>query len=459
MATSLSPTDEVGNAVTDTKNLNEMDEDELDRAWEEMKAKQASRKQELQRIPEASKTNDRLPASDKAPTSVCTAALEALERKGGFCDGELQKLPADYPTRRTLGTYALRYLPEGYSEADAGPIMLGNGNHKKGLSFGDLQKQMPTKQELKELKGVVKYKGPQSNKHVMKQAATNCELEKAVQDGDSDRVAALLRYGKAMGCVNPNAPLYPRREKVLHVAARGGYRDICIMLIEAKAEIECDEITDGKHPIHDACNKGSYDVVELLLNHRANIEETTFNSMRPIHWACQSGHRDVADLLLDRQAKIHAACGNHYQPIHYAAKEGHADVVQLLCKRGAKINVEGKGDRRPIHLACISGHLEVATVLMDFGTLGVADEFCHRGALFAYQETPLEELMHNIERLRFQRDEAEEFCDMGQEDEGLEAFKDVIKGFRKLGMENSAKGALEDACRLGLDLDDNGLTE
>jgi len=389
--------------------------------------------------------------------SVIAAALAKLE--GGYLVGELRELPADYGAGHNPGK---RFLPGDYGEAeeqrdhfsDASPqgtIWTDEYNHRSAPTVGDIQREMPKIGNTK-LKDLVRYKGPAKESKVLKQANTNAELEKAITQGDSDRVAALLRFGFTKGCVNVNAHLWPKRDTMLHRAAKNNHRDICVMLLEAKAEIDCEEISDGRHPLHDACMHGSYDVVELLLDKKARIEENTFMGMRPLHWAASSGRAEVADLLLDRQAKVNAAASNMHQPLHFAAKNGHAEVVRLLCRRGAKIDAEASG-RRALHMACLAEHTSVAAVLMDFDSLGVMDEFGPKGMLAKCKESALEESMREVERLNFQLDEAEEFSDMGQDCNALEAFKAVVAGFADLGLANKAKSAHADAARCGITLE------
>lgn len=387
--------------------------------------------------------------------SICQKHLSKMEAQGYWCPGELKTLPDNYGTSSMYLEH--RYLPEDYCETSAkdrtlgkrqeGSIWSAEFNHSSSLSVGDVQKQLPKPDKLKDL---VKYKGPFKKGQVMKQATVNAELQKAIENGDSDMVAALLRYGIMKRCVNVNAPLWPKRERMLHLAARRDHRDICVMLLEAKAELDCEEITDGRHPLHDACSAGAYDVVELLLDKRARIEENTFTGMRPIHWAAGKGHKDVVDLLLDRRASVHATSSSTQEPLHHAAAAGHADVVRLLCRRGSKVNAETTSFHRPIHLACANGHLKAAAVLMDFGALGVMDD---KGALLKYQGTPIEEFMRCVEQLRFQRDEAEELHDMGQEEEAREAFRSVVEGYAELGLIESAKTAHSEAEKIGIALE------
>ncbi|CAK0812439.1 unnamed protein product [Prorocentrum cordatum] len=227
---------------------------------------------------------------------------------------------------------------------------------------GEVLRSLPRPEELE---GLVRYKGPASQREVLRQAATNSELQRAVEKGDAERVAAILRYGARGRCVNVNAPLWPTRERVLHLAARGDRRDICVLLLEARAELDCEEITDGKHPLHEACCTGSCSAVELLLDRRARLEEANFTGMRPLHWAAAAGHAGVVDLLLDRRAQCDARSGNTWAPLHHAAAAGHAASVRLLCGRGGAVDAECSGGRRPAHVACQAGHLEAAAALLD----------------------------------------------------------------------------------------------
>ena len=307
-------------------------------------------------------------------------------------------------------------------------------------TVGDVQRQVPKPHEMKNM---VKYKGPCSDQAVLKQAATNSELQKAVESGDSDMIKAILRYGSIKRCVNVNAPLWPKRERLLHLAARRGLREVCLLLLEAKAEIDAEEICDGKHPIHEACKQGHYDVCELLLDRKAHLEEATFTGMRPLHWAALEGHDGICDLLLDRKAVLYAASGDTREAIHHAAANGHARVVEMLCRRGARPDVEAGAGQRPLQLACLSGHAGVAKVLLDHGALSSLEDFGPNGVLRRCQGSDLEQLVRRVGQLSLEIDEAEELDDMGQQDEAQSLFAEVLLAFRELGMPRSAQSVCD----------------
>ena len=320
-------------------------------------------------------------------------------------------------------------------------------------SIGDIHRRIPKPEEFK---NVVRYKGPSSSQTVLKQAATNSELQKAVEIGDVNMARAILRYGAAKRCVNVNAPLFPKRERLLHLAARKGFREMCVLLLEANAEIDAEEIADGKQPLHEACKHGHFDVCELLLDRKARLEEANFTGLRPLHWAAANGHKEICDMLLDRRAVLHSASGDTWQPIHHAAANGHEDVVRLFCKTGAKPDAETGSGQKGLHLACLGENKKTVQTLLDFGALFSMEDFSAEGRLRRCQGTDIEDLVREVGQLRFQSDEAEEMADMGCKDDAAALFQAICGRFHELGMLESAATVQRDAARLELDLFSRG---
>ena len=317
-------------------------------------------------------------------------------------------------------------------------------------SMGEVHRRMPKPEEFKNL---VRYKGPSSNQVVLKQAATNSELQKAVEIGDVNMARAILRYGSAKRCVNVNAPLFPKRERLLHLAARKGFRDMCVLLLEASAEIDAEEISDGKQPLHEACKHGHFDVCELLLDRKARIEEANFTGLRPLHWAAASGHVEICDMLLDRRAILHSASGDTWEPLHHAAAAGHEKVVRLFCTRGTKPDAETGSGQKAFHLACLGDHKEVVMTLLDFGALFSMEDFSSEGSLRRCQNTEIEDLVREVGQLRFQMDEAEEMADTGRMADAAELFDIIYSGFCRLGMSQAAAAVGSDAAKLDIDIE------
>eukprot|EP00438_Fugacium_kawagutii_P011517 Skav231656 [mRNA] locus=scaffold4949:9286:17847:+ [translate_table: standard] len=310
-------------------------------------------------------------------------------------------------------------------------------------SLGEVHRRLPKPEEFKNL---VRYKGPSSSQVVLKQAATNSELQKAVETGDVNMARGILRYGAAKRCVNVNAPLFPKRERLLHLAARKGFREMCLLLLEANAEIDAEEISDGKQPLHEACCQGHLDVCELLLDRKARIEEANFTGLRPLHWAACSGHVEICDMLLDRRAVLHSASGDTWQPIHHAAANGHEEVVRLFCRRGAKADAETGSGQKAFDLACLGDHKKAVMTLLDFGALFSMEDFSSEGTLRRCQGSEIEDVVREVGQLRFQLDEAEEMADMGQTEDAAALFGQISRSFSLLGLHQIDVGSSGKPC-------------
>lgn len=55
-------------------------------------------------------------------------------------------------------------------------------------------------------------------------------------------------------------------------------------------------------PLHVASRWGKSNMVQLLLENKAVIDEKTRDGLTPLHCAARSGHEAVVDLLLEREA-------------------------------------------------------------------------------------------------------------------------------------------------------------
>jgi len=90
-----------------------------------------------------------------------------------------------------------------------------------------------------------------------------------------------------------------------------------------------------------AAQGGHKSFVELLLNHKANINQTDTNGLTALFKACKAGNQEVVRLLLDRQADPNLKAGD-YTPLLRTIIDGQTDIVTLLLERGANPNLCGE---------------------------------------------------------------------------------------------------------------------
>jgi serine/threonine-protein phosphatase 6 regulatory ankyrin repeat subunit A len=67
------------------------------------------------------------------------------------------------------------------------------------------------------------------------------------------------------------------------------------------------------------------------------------------------GHLDIVELLLEHSANIKALDRMGRHPLHYAAYNGHTDIVELLWSHNAVANPRDKSQRTMLHWVVSKG--------------------------------------------------------------------------------------------------------
>lgn len=109
----------------------------------------------------------------------------------------------------------------------------------------------------------------------------------------------------------------------------------------------------GESELHEACIKGQYPVVKMLIDKGHPVIIRDGAGWLPLHEAAIHGHRDIVELLLDNgsQSFINDRGGakcDGITPLYDAAGSGHLSVVQLLLDRGAKATIRNDANQTPL---------------------------------------------------------------------------------------------------------------
>ncbi|KAL2816638.1 hypothetical protein BDW59DRAFT_136665 [Aspergillus cavernicola] len=94
----------------------------------------------------------------------------------------------------------------------------------------------------------------------------------------------------------------------------------------------------GRTPLFWAATRGHRDVVELLLDHGANINSKDRSKLTALHIAVTGEHKDVVSLLLDRSARIEDKASYGDTPLIRAIQANSKDIVKLLLEHGARVD-------------------------------------------------------------------------------------------------------------------------
>lgn len=107
----------------------------------------------------------------------------------------------------------------------------------------------------------------------------------------------------------------------------------------------------GETQLHVACIKGNFSQAKKLIDDGHPVNERDNLNWLPIHEACNYGHVEIVDLLIKHGAKINDSVGP-ITPLHDAAQNGHLEVVKLLLKAGALTYVFNHDGYTPLDFLC-----------------------------------------------------------------------------------------------------------
>lgn len=120
-------------------------------------------------------------------------------------------------------------------------------------------------------------------------------------------------------------------------------------------------------PLHWAAIQGHWDVVEVLVEHDADVNAIGGDGGTPLHLASHHDRPDMIRLLLDQGADLSIQNRWGRTPLHVAARRNCDLVAALLLSRGADPNATTKEGWTPLHVAQMAGHPRVRDLLLAHG--------------------------------------------------------------------------------------------
>jgi ankyrin repeat protein len=192
-------------------------------------------------------------------------------------------------------------------------------------------------------------------------ASANCgsrgtPLLAAAFMGHLDATRVLLDHGANLHLTKS------KTSAVLWTASRG-HVEIMRLLLEHGTNPEI--LEDG--PLHIASCCGQADDLQLLLQHKADVNSKDSESRTPLHCASTVGHVNVVQLLLEHGAEVNALTKTHDTPMYLASLHGRFDVVRLLLGHKADVHFRGQDCLTPYQIAKLRGHTEVGRLLVEHG--------------------------------------------------------------------------------------------
>jgi ankyrin repeat protein len=147
----------------------------------------------------------------------------------------------------------------------------------------------------------------------------------AAYEGKIGTVRDAIESGSDVNATDPEKSL-----TALHMAAYNGHSEIVKLLIDHGATIDCRD-NEGKTPLIHACTDAFPETVEILLDAGAdvNAKEST-EGFTPLMMGAGLGQTDVVRVLLRHNADKAMRDDDGDAAIDHARNKGHAEIVELL---------------------------------------------------------------------------------------------------------------------------------
>jgi hypothetical protein len=128
---------------------------------------------------------------------------------------------------------------------------------------------------------------------------------------------------------------------------------------------------NGRNPLHGAAYSGNFEVVRILIEYDpANINAREEDGETPLHWALE-GHTfkdgSVLQLLLEHGADVNAQSQVGWTPLHVASYYGALEAVRLLLEHGADVEAKMDDGKTALQVAAGRGHNEVVKLVRKHG--------------------------------------------------------------------------------------------
>jgi uncharacterized protein len=114
---------------------------------------------------------------------------------------------------------------------------------------------------------------------------------------------------------------------------------------------------------------GHFSIVKLLLENGANPNIPSNNQFKvtPLHSACAISHFEIAELLIDYKADVNAKQMQEISPLHSASHNGQTKLVKLLIDNGAVINAKTESGQTPLFMAKEKKYIETVELISNHG--------------------------------------------------------------------------------------------
>lgn len=189
---------------------------------------------------------------------------------------------------------------------------------------------------------------------------------RAVTSSYQNESQVLVLYQK---CIFLRLPLHlQEQETPLHCAAWHGYSAVAQALCQAGCHVDAKN-REGESPLLTASARGFVDIVECLVEHRANVEandkvmNTSADGCKTFFW-----HNTIFVRLLIWHVIKCCVCvvclfQDGHTALHLAVRRCQVEVVRCLLRHHCHVDQQDRHGNTPLHIACKDGNLPIVMAI------------------------------------------------------------------------------------------------
>lgn len=164
----------------------------------------------------------------------------------------------------------------------------------------------------------------------------------------------------------------------LYVAAQNGHQGNVQLLIEHRCNVN-KATRDKATPLFIASQMGFNAIVDELIQARAQVDTPNNTGATPLFIASQNDRLGIATKLIDLRADVNSSTTGGATPMYIAAQKDNKDVAELLFERGAEVNKQAQDGATPMLIAAQNGNLSTLKFLLSL-EVAQKDLCMHSGA-------------------------------------------------------------------------------
>ncbi len=204
-------------------------------------------------------------------------------------------------------------------------------------------------------------------------------LYQASENGNAAIIERLLRVGGDV-----NGTFLSTGETALMEASRTGKLETLRVLLDHGADVNARESLRGTTALMWAASEGHADAIRILIEHGADInsqskqekaagygtagpgaripENLQSGGLTPLVFAVRQGSFDSVRVLIDSKADINQTSGDGSSPLLVAVLNGRYDIAKYLIDKGANVNLVNQKGWTALYLAVKHRTNETGTV-------------------------------------------------------------------------------------------------